>query len=81
MKNADYAGLEQRLTQAINRKPVPVRYYIYDPEAVTESGERGDIVECTEAEFVTYPGIMTYERHTVYANGVDQICLTKMPTL
>lgn len=76
MKNTDYAGLEHRLTQAISRKPVPVRYFVHDID-----GDSADAVECTESQFMEAAGLISYERHTVYANGVDQICLTKMPTL
>lgn len=59
--------------------PIVVRYFIYDQEAETVSGEPGDIVECTESQFLEAVGSITYERHTIYANGVDQICLTKIP--
>lgn len=60
----------------ISRKPVPVRYFVHDID-----GDSADAVECTESQFMEAAGLISYERHTVYANGVDQICLTKMPTL
>lgn len=51
---------------------VPVRFFIYDDEA-------GDIFECDEAAFLDCNYAIDYKRHTVFANGVSQICLTKMP--
>jgi hypothetical protein len=57
-------------------KPVvlPVRYFIEDEY----KGDDGTVTECSEAEFVDHwSEQITYERHTVHANGVDQICLTK----
>ena len=36
-------------------------------------------IECSEAEFLAAEGEIEYERHTVFANGVDQVCLTKNP--
>lgn len=51
---------------------VPVRFF---GEAITEDGI--DIVELTESEFNDLDLPITYERHTVFQNGVSQICLTK----
>ena len=65
--------------RTVTKCKVVVRYFIYDPEYVSDFGESGNIVECTESEFLAYSGTISYERHTVHANGVDQICLTKMP--
>ena len=49
---------------------VPVRYF--------HENDAHEIVEITESEFTDdWSDIITYERHTVFANGVDQICLTK----
>lgn len=39
--------------------------------------EEIEIVEVDEAEFLAAEGSITYERHTMWANGVNQICLTK----
>jgi|JI10StandDraft_1071094.scaffolds.fasta_scaffold264910_1 hypothetical protein len=36
-----------------------------------------DTVELTEQEFEEQEGVIDYQRHTVFANGVSQICLTK----
>ena len=52
---------------------IPVRYFIIDYDL--EDGP--DLIECYEAEFLATKGRITYERHTVWANGVNQICLTK----
>ena len=51
---------------------LPVRYFAIDYE-----GEEPEIVEVDEAAFLAADGAITYERHTVWANGVNQICLTK----
>ena len=52
-----------------------VRFFIVDLE--NDDGCR----EVGEPEFLTHPGNITYERHTVFANGVSQICLTKLPDI
>lgn len=49
-----------------------VRFFILDFDL-----EEPDIVECSEMEFLSYKGEITYERHTVRENGCSQICLTK----
>ncbi len=36
-----------------------------------------DIREVCEADFKEVEGEISYERHTVFENGVRQICLTK----
>jgi hypothetical protein len=51
---------------------VPVRFFIYDIEA-----EELDIIETNETTFLETTGEIEYERHTVFASGVSQICLTK----
>ena len=52
---------------------LPIRYFILDYDL--EDGP--EIMEVDEAEFLAAEGAITYERHTVWANGVNQICLTK----
>ncbi len=52
---------------------IPVRYFMLDYDL--EDGP--EVVECDEAAFLAAEGAITYERHTVWANGVNQICLTK----
>lgn len=60
-----------------------VRFFVYNSEAndleVCDPNEQGDIVECDEATFLEDKNPISYERHTVFDNGVSQICLTKMP--
>lgn len=57
---------------------VPVRFFIYDYDIEYNTiNEEDPIRECTEAEFLEAAGKIEYERHTVFANGVSQICLTK----
>lgn len=51
---------------------IPVRFF---GEAIVD-GEI-EIVELTEDEFLAQEGNIEYERRTVFANGVSQICLTK----
>jgi len=51
-----------------------IRFFIY---AWVEDG--ADVVECSEQTFTDHPGVITYERHTVRGNGVDQVCLTVEP--
>lgn len=52
---------------------LPVRYFVIDHDL--EDGP--EVVEVDEAAFLAADGAITYERHTVWANGVNQICLTK----
>lgn len=52
---------------------LPVRYFMLDYDL--EDGP--EVVEVDEAAFLAADGAITYERHTVWANGVNQICLTK----
>jgi hypothetical protein len=52
---------------------LPVRFFImnYDLD------DGPDLVEVAEDHFRVAEGNILYERHTLFANGVDQICLTK----
>ena len=52
---------------------LPVRFFIVDYDL----DEGPDIVEVEERTFLSAEGSIKYERHTVFQNGVDQICLTK----
>ena len=45
--------------------------YIYD----NENGFPV-LIEVSESTFAQLDGVITYERHTVFANGVRQVCLT-----
>ena len=51
-----------------------VRFFTYCND---EAGE--DVTECTEHQFLSLKGEVTYARHTVWENGVNQICLTVQP--
>lgn len=50
-------------------KAMSVRFFIYD--------EDNELIEVNETDFRCADGHIEYERHTVFANGVSQICLTK----
>ena len=50
---------------------ITVRFFVYDLE------DDGEITEVEEDVFLSAEGNIDYERHTVFANGVRQICLTK----
>jgi hypothetical protein len=54
-------------------KAINVRFYCYDTDEFT--GELY-IIEIDEATFAQLDGVITYERHTVFDNGVRQVCLT-----
>lgn len=71
--------LEERLEEQrddfelrLDEEHLPVRYF-----AIDYDGEEPEIVEVDEAEFLAAEGSITYERHTMWANGCNQICLTK----
>lgn len=53
---------------------VPVRFFVY---ANNPADDEVDIFEVDERDFLEATGNIEYERHTVFANGVTQICLTK----
>lgn len=57
-------------------KDIPVRFFIW-PEDCDQ--DEADFTECDEQEFLEAEGVIKYERHTVFLNGVSQICLTKNP--
>jgi hypothetical protein len=61
--------LEEQLESA----SVPVRYFVLDYDMEDDP----EVVEVREYDFLAAEGAITYERHTVWANGVNQICLTK----
>ena len=59
---------------------IPIRFFIYDDACGDFGDDYGaEIRECSEAEFMDCSYPVSYERHTVHANGVSQICLTKFP--
>jgi len=49
-------------------KDMRVRFFVMDYD---------DHKEVNEQEFKNADGVIEYERHSVHANGVKQICLTK----
>ena len=60
----------------------PVRFFIWQEAPDADNPilqEEGDFMECDENDFLQAEGEIEYERHTVFANGVSQICLTKNP--
>mgnify|MGYP000573712105 CR=1 FL=1 len=56
-----------------DKERLPVRYFILDYDL--EDGP--EVVEVDEHDFLQAEGAITCERHTMWANGVNQICLTK----
>lgn len=52
---------------------IPVRYFVLDYDM--EDGP--EVVEVREYDFLAAEGSITYERNTMWANGCNQICLTK----
>jgi|TARA_R110000765_G_C18490028_1_gene553855 hypothetical protein len=51
-----------------------IRFFLYNLD-----GDDDELItECTENEFLESLGKISYKRHTVFANGVDQVCLTKI---
>lgn len=63
---------ERGFTMPQGIKGVPVRFFAWDADQAL-------VLEVDEGEFLEAEGVIEYERHTVHANGVDQICLTKNP--
>ncbi len=51
---------------------LPVRFFV-----VSYGEDDADIIEVSEKEFLAHDGRISYERNTVFSNGVNQICLTK----
>ena len=51
-----------------------VRYFVYDDDPDNDGKAEVDEAAFLESDLPIY-----YERHTMWANGVDQICLSKMP--
>lgn len=50
---------------------LPVRYFLELPYSCDAD------IEITRDEFLATEGSIGYTRHTVFANGVSQVCLTK----
>ena len=54
---------------------INVRFFTYCINSECDA----DVVECSENTFKSLKGAINYERHTVFANGVNQVCLTVEP--
>lgn len=52
----------------------PVRFFIL---GINPDTDDIDLYEVSEPEFTESKGDISYERHTVHANGTNQIVLTK----
>lgn len=62
---------------------IPVRFFSYSYDDLTEGREDDNeltTVEVSHLTFESLKGVITYERHTIFANGVRQICLTVEPS-
>lgn len=61
---------------------VPTRYFIYDEDIYCEyDGAYGDYRECSKEEYTECKEKNPYafehvERHTIFQNGVSQVCYT-----
>jgi hypothetical protein len=55
---------------------ISIRFFCCDNVLVESGFYEVAIVEIDEATFVRLEGVITYERHTVSANGIRQVCLT-----
>jgi hypothetical protein len=63
-------------------KNMNVRFFIYDEDAGPQDDNcagAGEIIEVDEETFIACEYPISYERNTIFENGVSQICLTKMP--
>lgn len=68
------------MTKDFKPMNVPVRFFIFDEDIHNEYDDTyGNYIEADETGFIDATGKIEYERHTVFANGVSQICLTKSP--
>ena len=56
----------------MNKTQIPVRYFAYDFD-----NEEVEIIEVDKQTFDTLRSAAATERHTMFANGVNQICHTK----
>ncbi len=54
-------------------KDINVRFFMYDED-------KNDLKEVKELDFLACEYPISYKRHTIFENGVSQICLTKIPT-
>lgn len=54
---------------------IDVRFFSY---CINDDNEL-DTCEISESQFLKLNGIITYERHTMFQNGCNQVCLTMEP--
>jgi ubiquitin-protein ligase len=57
-------------------KKINVRFFSY---CITDFDDVY-ICEVSESQFLELQGVITYARHSVFDNGVNQVCLTIEPT-
>lgn len=69
----DRKGTKMPNTTELGFKSMSVRFFIHDEAEMDDNAHR----EVTEGEFDEAIGDIEYKRHTVFENGVSQICLTK----
>lgn len=50
---------------------IPIRFF-----TTCFIGDNLDFCEITESQFQALQGVITYDRHTMFTNGVNQVCLT-----
>ena len=53
---------------------LPIRFFVI---GIDETTNELDYFEVDEAEFIASKGDIEYQRHTLFENGVDQVCLYK----
>lgn len=58
-------------------KEINVRFFVVDYDDEEMQDDFPQLKEVQEAEFIAYQGEISYERHSIWANGCKQICLTK----
>ena len=63
---------KQRIKTMKTENKIPERYYLFNYDF-----EEVDLVEVDKEVFEEEEGEVTMERHTMFTNGVDQICYTK----
>lgn len=69
-------GLGDALMEKLGFSNMSVRFFIWQDQEDYASFDKS-LVEVSEADFLEADGPIEYERHSVFANGVSQICLTK----
>lgn len=73
--NQELIARARKALESAKLNPLPVRFFVWP----SDDFDANDYTECDENEFLEAEGVIEYERHTVFDNGVSQICLTKNP--